>query len=313
MDTQMAGRQPHTYDEGHHATDEGEEKKSVLKKVKDKAKKIKNTLVKKRHEEGEGGEEEEREGGDGAPLTGNFEGGVEIPEQSRDIFVNSPPVGQDPNYQTKVAEPIPTGGGNEAGVDPLLPTFKTMNLSDSDKPSTEIHYQFSSSTKTNTFPENPQHVPTQQQSSTYTEKLTSATSAIAGKAISAKNIVASKLGYGPTEDPTESDKDPYEEVKVVETEGGVKRSDTGVSVKEFVAEKLRPGDGDRALSDVILDAIRKRRDDTPENASDQPTVKVSGSPSPGGGLVGLIRAVGSLFGKGGESREDACGGSEKKD
>ncbi|CAL9030633.1 unnamed protein product [Prunus brigantina] len=34
------------------------------------------------------------------------------------------------------------------------------------------------------------------QSNTYTEKISSAASAIADKAISAKNVVASKLGYG---------------------------------------------------------------------------------------------------------------------
>lgn len=37
---------------------------------------------------------------------------------------------------------------------------------------------------------------------TYTEKLSYATSAVTGQAVAAKNVVASKLGYGNTEDPT---------------------------------------------------------------------------------------------------------------
>lgn len=41
--------------------------------------------------------------------------------------------------------------------------------------------------------------------------------------------------------------------------------DKGVSVKEYLIEKLKPGEEDRALSQVISDAIRLRKKDTPES------------------------------------------------
>ncbi|XP_034205243.1 low-temperature-induced 65 kDa protein-like isoform X2 [Prunus dulcis] len=102
------------------------------------------------------------------------------------------------------------------------------------------------------------------QSSTYTEKISSATSAIADKAISAKNVVASKLGYGGN-----NDDDHHQEVTAKpggstspEPHGkGVSQSkaglDKGVSVKDYFAEKLKPSEEDRALSEVISEALHK--------------------------------------------------------
>ncbi|XP_077225980.1 uncharacterized protein LOC143859176 [Tasmannia lanceolata] len=288
MDTQMKEGHFHNYEDFPQAM-EGDAKKSVLKKVKDKAKKIKKMLG---HEHGdshsheEDNEEEESEESPevhGAPMyesaaVPNVAGGLEISGQSWGILGNSPPSGEDPgspkdrpdpaNYQTKVADPTLTGG-NEAGVGPLLRTLGAMKVSDEPPPD-------SSSTKTNPFSENPLHVPSQQpnqQASNYSENISAGTSAIT--AVSAKNTVT---------------ENPY-------------RADMGVSVKEFVAEKLRPGDEDRALSEVILEVIRKRREERPGNVSDRPAVVDSGNQSPGGGVVGMIRgAVSSLFGKGGESR-----------
>ncbi|KAK2973098.1 hypothetical protein RJ640_023028 [Escallonia rubra] len=149
----------------------------------------------------------------------------------------------------------------------------------------------------------------------YVGKISSATSVIAGKAVSAKNVVASKLGYGgggetesrekhgggetaKSASPTEyaqkiaATAPVHEKVadtgssvisKVpgigtgtgttrTETErdtdlGDKKGPDKGVSVKEYFAEKLRPGDEDKALSEVISDALHKRKE---ENGKDGP-------------------------------------------
>ncbi|XP_008234251.1 PREDICTED: low-temperature-induced 65 kDa protein-like [Prunus mume] len=102
------------------------------------------------------------------------------------------------------------------------------------------------------------------QSSTYTEKISSATSAIADTAISAKNVVASKLGYGGN-----NDDDDHQEVTAKpggstspEQQGkGVSQGKAGqgkgVAVKDYFAEKLKPGEEDRALSAVISEALHK--------------------------------------------------------
>ncbi|CAH8279358.1 unnamed protein product [Arabidopsis lyrata] len=131
--------------------------------------------------------------------------------------------------------------------------------------------------------------------STYTEQLASATSAITNKAIAAKNVVASKLGYGESGggqyESAEKDETPrsatgygqkvavtvaekltpvYEKVKetgstvmtklplsgggsgVKETQQGEEK---GVSTRDYLSEKLRPGEEDKALSEVIAEKL----------------------------------------------------------
>ncbi|XP_061996015.1 low-temperature-induced 65 kDa protein [Rosa rugosa] len=99
------------------------------------------------------------------------------------------------NYETEATDPTKSGG-EEIGVTPMLHSFDKMNLQGDDRqylkngdkqnPSTGSHDQFS--------PDKPSN-----QGSSYTEKISYATSAIADKAFSAKNVVASKLGYGGNE------------------------------------------------------------------------------------------------------------------
>lgn len=136
--------------------------------------------------------------------------------------------------------------------------------------------------------------------SSYTDKISSATSAIADKAVTAKNVVASKVGYGndkPTTT-THEDQGKTEDAKASTvsgsaTEYGKKISvsltdklapvygtvagvgsavkskvsgttngaDRGVSMKDYLAEKLRPGDEDRALSEVISETLQKRKEE----------------------------------------------------
>ncbi|ONI25296.1 hypothetical protein PRUPE_2G294400 [Prunus persica] len=218
------------------------------------------------------------------------------------------------NYQNKVTDPT-NAGGEEVGITPILHSLDKMNIhdgteqssytdkipsapsaiadkaisaknvvgsklgyggnndqhgdiepqactassnaggGDEQKPhqnlSTGSHDQFSAERPSN-------------QSSTYTEKISSATSAIADKVISAKNVVASKVGYGGN-----NDDDHHQEVTAKpggptspEPHGkGVSQSkaglDKGVSVKDYFAEKLKPGEEDRALSEVISEALHK--------------------------------------------------------
>ncbi|XP_058205908.1 uncharacterized protein LOC131319581 isoform X2 [Rhododendron vialii] len=143
--------------------------------------------------------------------------------------------------------------------------------------------------------------------SSYPEKISYATSAITDTAIAAKNVVASKLGYGSTEDPTASPKATqggeeigkpgtttvYEKVSnvgssvVSKVRGTGTKQDQGVEgqdqgdegqdqgVKGYLAEKLRPSDDDKALSEVISDTLHNRKqevDGEEEGENQKPAV-----------------------------------------
>ncbi|KAL0891040.1 hypothetical protein Bca101_015023 [Brassica carinata] len=120
--------------------------------------------------------------------------------------------------------------------------------------------------------------------SSYTDKIASVTAVVADKAAVAKNAVASKLGYSeeggnvshvgaetPSSGEGYGDKvasvvtPVYEKVKETganvmtklpfsgaETQQG---QDKGVSAKEYVAEKLTPGEEDKALSEVVAEKL----------------------------------------------------------
>ncbi|CAA0834377.1 Low-temperature-induced 65 kDa protein [Striga hermonthica] len=81
-------------------------------------------------------------------------------------------------------------------------------------------------------------------------------------------------------------------------EGGGGR---GVSVKEYLAEKLRPGEEDRALSEAILGKLQGKKAVVGQAAAAEEYVAAGGGGSSGGWVVGrLKRAVGSWIGKGGK-------------
>ncbi|CAL5323174.1 unnamed protein product [Camellia sinensis] len=272
---------------------------------------------------------------------------------------------QKSNYHTKVTHPNAAPGGEEAGITPILQSFKKMNVYDNDeepeskpKPQgaanlyTGSHDRFSPEPlplHTTTNREGPGSVlkrfdatkpedmprdtfskqPSDQSSGyTYTEKISSATSAIADKAITAKNVVASKLlGYGSNEDTTstststkntrQGDEETtdkagsvaeyghkiaaavteklapmYEKVTDVgnsvmskvhntctdtDTSTGQERGDRGqdgVSVKEYLVKKLRPSEEDKLLSEMISDALHKRKQEVVE---EKPMGKVTES------------------------------------
>nr|XP_012567369.1 LIM domain-containing protein A-like isoform X2 [Cicer arietinum] len=141
---------------------------------------------------------------------------------------------------------------------------------------------------------------TNQNQSSYSEKISSATSAVADKAAQAKNTVASKLGVGGKDETSQSERDEtsqserdskvtsHEEKKksdrnyssavspaeygkriavsltdkltpvsgnVGERVSGGVEQDKGVSMKDYLAEKLRPGVEEKALSDVISESL----------------------------------------------------------
>lgn len=76
-----------------------------------------------------------------------------------------------------------------------------------------------------------------------------------------------------------------------ETENEVKEQDKGVSVKDYLAEKLRPGEEDKALSEVISEALHKRKEEAVKNEH-------HGGDDTGKGVVDKLKGVvGSWFGK----------------
>ncbi|XP_044468821.1 low-temperature-induced 65 kDa protein-like [Mangifera indica] len=198
------------------------------------------------------------------------------------------------NYQNKGS--YHTGkGGEKAGVTPVIQSFDKMKIYDESKLNsgekqslysgekqslptgtgdfltslpTGSHDQFSpelSPPERKSTEDNPQENvlgrPSNQGS--YTEKFSSATSAIADKAVSAKNAITSKLGYGEKHHRGNAQ------------ERGVEGQDKGISVKDYLAEKLKPGEEDRALSEVISEAFHTKEEEPDE--TDRPMRKVTGS------------------------------------
>ncbi|KAF2315633.1 hypothetical protein GH714_040149 [Hevea brasiliensis] len=194
--------------------------------------------------------------------------------------------------------------------------------------------------------------PIQLVQSSYVEKISSATSAVAGKAISATNVVASKLGYEEKDDAKEREmhqrqdkakaaspmeygkrivtnvaerlSPAYEKVaetgstvmsKVHGTRAGTgfeverkaNKQDRRVSVKDYVAEKLKPGEEDGALSELISEALhKKKRGEEAIGKYGREFWRTCGSKfcaRSWSAMVDKVKGVvGSLFGKGVETR-----------
>ncbi|XP_027117412.1 low-temperature-induced 65 kDa protein [Coffea arabica] len=252
------------------------------------------------------------------------------------------------NYQTKVTDP--TGkGGEEVGITPLIQSFNKMGVYDESVPKSESgqegytgsHGQFApepnpTEGKSDSAPKScdpskpednlPRDTLTGKSSdqSGYVEKISLATSTIADKAMSAKNVVASKLGYGGTEggkvpetdekkNAAKSGASPAEYAHKVsatvtdklapvyqkvadagssvvskvkgstgtgqegsETSGG-KVPDKGVSVKEYLVEKFKPREEDKALSEVISETLHKKKEAVGKTGESKPMGKVTES------------------------------------
>ncbi|XP_059449184.1 low-temperature-induced 65 kDa protein-like isoform X2 [Corylus avellana] len=334
MDSRIAHPHGHNYDDHdpHNAAphpavapqggdEHAHERKSVIKKVKAKAKKIKDTLKKHGHHDHEHDHDYQR-AGHHIPDDHDLD---EEDDDDEEIIEDPEVHGEsEERYDTKINEPItvshspgvygikapdPTGTGDKVvGITPILQSFVKMNVHDEPDPksagvadhdlpiltydqftklpSTGSHDQFSpepvpqeakairdkpqlpksfETTKQQNHPHEVYGKPSNQ--SSYSEKISSATSAVADKAISASNAAASKLVYGEKVHGTSN-----------ESECGVKGQDKGVSVKDYVLEKLRPGEEDRALSELISDALHKQRMEEPGKEKDmRPVGKVTES------------------------------------
>ncbi|RDX74120.1 Low-temperature-induced 65 kDa protein, partial [Mucuna pruriens] len=108
--------------------------------------------------------------------------------------------------------------------------------------------------------------------------VSSATSAIADKAVSAKNTIASKIGLGDTENKNDHAASPPREYRKSVAEslkeklavagvgsGGTEmEQDKGVSAREYLVEKMRPSEEDRVLSEVISETLHKEEDEDDE-------------------------------------------------
>ncbi|KAL7146336.1 hypothetical protein ABFS83_06G034000 [Erythranthe nasuta] len=223
-----------------------------------------------------------------AVMIGSLMGLEEDPHSPKNIRIPSS------NYQSKVADPNAGRGGKEADVAPLLQRLDNIHIHDQSKPA--------AASEQSSYTELPR--------GTIGEKISSATSVIADKAVSAKNVVASKLGYGgeAKEGGVDSSKKPVSELateyghKVVETlapvyervagagsavlskvqgggggggggdavvQGGA-AADKGVSMKQYLAEKFKPGEEDKALSEAIADAFHKREEVVMKTEEDRP-------------------------------------------
>ncbi|KAL6533155.1 hypothetical protein OROMI_027267 [Orobanche minor] len=229
------------------------------------------------------------------------------------------------NYQSKVTDP--TGeGGKEADVAPLLQRLDNIHIHDrsqSDqapepepKPHAGSHGQFapqSNPTADQFVPQpNPDSIKTLDQTDpgrsvprdTISGKFSSAVSTIAGKAASAKATFESKLGYLNVS----SDKKP----ELAAERDSERRG--GVSVKEYLAEKLRPGEQDKALSDAITERFQKKN--ARAVGADDAAARLGtgrGSEEEGGGAGSVKGAVRSWFGKrsGGSESKEEIGGQQQ--
>ncbi|KAI7754760.1 hypothetical protein M8C21_003803, partial [Ambrosia artemisiifolia] len=184
-------------------------------------------------------------------------------------------LGSDPsNYGTKVDNPMHTGG-KEAELSQLEHSFDQMGIESEPKTLDSNHPE---NLPRDTLTGNPSS-----QSSSYANKISSSASAIADKAAAAKDNIATKLGYSDQNPTTQS----HESVnktgsatdyahmitdKVTGTlapvyEKVVDATDKGVSVKESLVETLRPGEEDKALSDVITHALHRGKPEESEKKS----------------------------------------------
>ncbi|XWS37832.1 hypothetical protein CRYUN_Cryun19dG0079200 [Craigia yunnanensis] len=247
------------------------------------------------------------------------------------------------NYQTKVIDPTGKGE-EATGITSILHSLDKMNTHDeqdtgrehnfppgtnhrsselsfptgfhdqlSSKPiaplpteTTENSPLVSETMDTTKLQEHPHNIASDKPSnqSSYTEKISSVTSAISDKAVSAKNIVALKLRYGEKDqipaNESHEGQDAIKQLSAIDygkkmaitvtekltpvyekvaeagstvmsklhgpgsgaaTEVGTEdqEQDKGVSMKGYIAEKLKPGEKDKSLSEVISDALHKRK------------------------------------------------------
>lgn len=212
-------------------------------------------------------------------------------------------------------------GGEEIVTSPVIQSFEAMTISDQPEvqkkevtestPPTGTHDQFSPAAAAPATEEGKPESTEEPKGPSYTEKLSTTATAAKSAAVSA---AAGSTEYGKKIASTVYEKvaeaGTAAKARVQQMPSGTTGTDCGdatatqdkgkgVSVREYLAEKLRPGEEDKALCEVISEAFKKRD----EEADAAP--KVTGSGARGGAVrvVEKIRgSVSSLVGGGRGSR-----------
>ncbi|XP_073001130.1 uncharacterized protein [Typha latifolia] len=310
----------------HAGEEEHHEKKPVLKKVKEKVKKIKDTISKKRHDHDHHSEEEEEEEEEegyheddedklvepdpevhGAPMYDT----TAISDIVTDQMNKEPerirlgdftgPLEEDPSSPMS-ANPAPRGG-EEIGTSAVIQSFEAMTVTDQPEDRKEA-----GSTSPTTLPHPDETSKGEEHQKSYAEKLKSAAlgtteygkkiaSTVYDKVAGAGTAVMAKVH------------DPHPSGTTVTEGGEVAHQDKGVSMKEYITEKLKPGEEDKALSDVITDAIHKRNEEIEHKVREEATGNEGRTE--GAGVVGKIRgAMTSLIGGNAGSHASPVGKTE---
>ncbi|KAK0597202.1 hypothetical protein LWI29_022961 [Acer saccharum] len=269
-------REPHhtSVGPGHQTVAEGDqgephhEKKSVFTKVKARAKKMKDTIT--GHGQGldEEGDEDDQEKFEDPQIhdsSNNFPAArnEDLPtsvagretfdrtkpqEHDHELGADHRPSKQSSSYTDKFSSPT-TGIAADKAVSDKNVEASTFGFGDKDNTiGVQDH-------------EGVGGRPSSDQSS-YTQKISSATSAITDRAVSAKNLVASKLGYGEKDNEvpgTGTFGTANQQQQQRGVGGNNQEKGGGGSVKGYLAEKLKPGEEDKALSEVITETLNKRK------------------------------------------------------
>ncbi|KAG8390312.1 hypothetical protein BUALT_Bualt01G0070500 [Buddleja alternifolia] len=257
--------------------------KSVLKKVKDKAKKIKDTIKKHGHDEDDDDEtvvnDHEVHGGPivestvikSKTLPRETNVNTEKPTNTKEAQYGHNVRGEEVNRQCAPGQMAPeTRSPRSANeVSSVVRQFDTLNVHDV-----------------------PQPIPIKNQSN-------------------------------PESNPANNSENPESNPKGQNTVAGNKGGEKGTSVREYLGEKFRPGDEDKALSEVITNAFHKKKDSRQRVGKEHPVGKVteseevaahlgtgkenkrerddalaSGAESSGQGVVDRLKdAIGSWLGK----------------
>ncbi|XAR53586.1 hypothetical protein NMG60_11022199 [Bertholletia excelsa] len=220
-------------------------------------------------------------------------------------------------------EPVLYSGSHDQFSPEPIPSDTAINPDD---PGSTLK-SFNSNTRSEDLPQDALRT-----SSQTAEKISSATSAITDKAVAAKNAVASRLGYGGnganasrggeasklgsvseyghkvTATMTEKLAPVYDKVAGVGSsviskvhgggtgeEGAEEGQDKGVSVREYLAQKLKPTEEDKALSEIISGALHKQKQEQPDR-------------TPAAGRVTELEEVARRLGSSGDGDDRKKGG-----
>lgn len=223
--------------------------------------------------------------------------------QEHDDLLSSVPTGSHDQFVPELTPPKPLSGSD---IDETKPREGLLGQIQTPETESKQSSTYTSDTTGQDGTERPKN------QGRYTDKLSSATSTITDKALSAKNVVASKLGYGEKKGESETSVDQSEKnshntnnsssmsasavdygkkvastvadklapvygkvagagsavvskipgtgtgtttsTTTTEPRSGVEQ-DKGVSMKDYLAEKLRPGEEDKALKEMISEAL----------------------------------------------------------